>query len=193
MKYAVASAVLAALVTAQSLSDIPQCALPCIDDARKSSTNCGADDYVCICKNKNALTAAATGCVISSCGADVATSQVLPAVNAFCDAVLSGSGGSSASSSATVPVTSTITSAAVSSTSTSIEDGTTSSSGQVTTSSVASVSGVTSGSIVASNSTASSTFGASPTNSYPTTIPTAGAASVVGSLAAVALGFVAAF
>ncbi|KAI1138421.1 hypothetical protein F5Y05DRAFT_413041 [Hypoxylon sp. FL0543] len=193
MKYAFAAVALAALVTAQSLSDIPQCAVPCIDDARKSSTNCASDDYVCICKNKDALTAAATGCVISACGADVAATQVLPAVNAFCDAVGSGSGGSSASSSATVPVTSTVTSVGGSSTSSSVADSATGSSGQVSSTPAASASSVASGSGIASNGTASSTFGTgSPTNSYPTTIPTAGAASVAGSLAMLAFGFAAA-
>lgn len=52
MKYAIAAAVLVTIVSAQSLSDIPQCALPCIDDARTSSTNCATDDYACICKSR---------------------------------------------------------------------------------------------------------------------------------------------
>ncbi|KAI1407682.1 hypothetical protein F5Y13DRAFT_124533 [Hypoxylon sp. FL1857] len=192
MKYAIATLALATLVSAQSLSDIPQCALPCIDDARTSSTNCAADDYACICRNKDALTAAATSCVLASCGAEVATSQVLPAVDAFCDAVEAGSGGSSASSSITASVTSAVTSADVPSTSTSAANTPTSSSGQAISTSATSASSATSGSVIASNSTAGSTFGASPTSSYPTTLPTAGAASVVGSLAILAFGLAAA-
>ncbi|OTA52465.1 hypothetical protein K449DRAFT_427227 [Hypoxylon sp. EC38] len=197
MKYAVAAVALAAISSAQSLSDIPQCAIPCIDNARTSSTNCAADDYACISnsdigRNKDALTAAATGCVLTSCGAEVATSQVLPAVNAFCNAVESGSGGSSASSSAIASVTSTVTSVNASPTSTSAADTSTSSIEQKTRTSTASVSESTSGSVVTSNSTTSSTHGSSPTNSNPPTVPTAGAASVVGSLAVLALGLVAA-
>ncbi|KAI0100464.1 hypothetical protein F4776DRAFT_521366 [Hypoxylon sp. NC0597] len=189
MKYAVAAAALAAISSAQSLSDIPQCAIPCINDARTSSTNCAADDYACICRNKDALTAAATSCVLTSCGAEVATGQVLPAVNAFCDAVESGSGGSSASSSTIASVTSTVTSTDASSTRTSAADTPTSSIESVST---VSVSSATPGSVIASNSTTSSTLRASPTNSNPTTVPTAGAASLVGSVAMLAVGFVAA-
>ncbi|OTA86126.1 hypothetical protein M434DRAFT_376648 [Hypoxylon sp. CO27-5] len=192
MKYTVITVALAAISSAQSLSDIPQCAIPCINDARTSSTNCAADDYACICRNKDALTAAATGCVLTSCGAEVATSQVLPAVNAFCNAVESGSGGSSPSSSTIASITSTVTSVDASHTSTSAADTRTSSIEQETRTSTASVPSATSGSIVASNSTASSTFGPSPTHSNPPTVPTAGAPSVVGSLAMLALGLVAA-
>ncbi|KAI1774462.1 hypothetical protein F4818DRAFT_419995 [Hypoxylon cercidicola] len=50
MKYITAAAVLVTIASAQSISDIPQCAIPCIDDARTTSTNCAADDYPCICK-----------------------------------------------------------------------------------------------------------------------------------------------
>ncbi|KAI1822758.1 hypothetical protein F4861DRAFT_374787 [Xylaria intraflava] len=99
MKYTFAALVLAAAVSAQSLSDIPACAVPCIDDARVKNTNCAASDYKCLCANINSLTTAATPCVISSCGADTAVNQVLPAVSAFCDKVKNGGGGTTASSS----------------------------------------------------------------------------------------------
>ncbi|KAI0551160.1 hypothetical protein F4679DRAFT_182902 [Xylaria curta] len=99
MKYTVAALALAAAVSAQSLSDIPACALPCIDDARTKETTCGADDYKCICDNIDKLQTAATSCVLSSCGADTALNQVLPAVQKFCAAVESGGGATSEPSS----------------------------------------------------------------------------------------------
>ncbi|GAP92784.1 putative cfem-domain-containing protein [Rosellinia necatrix] len=90
MKYAVAALALAAAVSAQSISDIPACALPCIDDARTKQTDCAADDYKCICDNIDSLTATATPCVLSACGADTAINEVLPAVQKFCAAVEAG-------------------------------------------------------------------------------------------------------
>lgn len=52
MKYTAAIlALAAAVVSAQSLSDIPTCAQPCIDDARTKETSCSATDYKCICKS----------------------------------------------------------------------------------------------------------------------------------------------
>ncbi|KAI0403351.1 hypothetical protein F4802DRAFT_293732 [Xylaria palmicola] len=100
MKYTVAALALAAVVAAQTLADIPACALPCINEARESSTNCAETDYKCICDNINTLTTAATPCVISSCGADVAINQVLPATQRFCAAVNAGTGPTSGSTSA---------------------------------------------------------------------------------------------
>ncbi|KAI1746098.1 hypothetical protein F4680DRAFT_10486 [Xylaria scruposa] len=99
MKYTVAALALAAAVSAQSITDIPACALPCIDDARTKNTNCSADDYKCICDNIDKLQTAATSCVLTDCGADVALNQVLPAVSKFCAAVESGGGATSTPSS----------------------------------------------------------------------------------------------
>ncbi|OTB02540.1 hypothetical protein M426DRAFT_264337 [Hypoxylon sp. CI-4A] len=173
-------------ISAQSLSDIPQCAVPCIDDARTSSTNCSANDYACICINKDALTSAATSCVLESCGADVATSRVLPAVNAFCEAVQSGNNGNTASSTTTAHSTTTSssgeTSSTSTSTSTSVVETTTASSGITGSSTYLATSASPTSSIV-SNVTTGSAGGSSPT-----AVPTAGAASVVGSLAILALG-----
>lgn len=80
MKYAFAAAALAATVSAQSLSDIPSCAIPCIDASRTAVTTCTADDYACLCDNITAIQGDATTCVISGCGADVAVStlDILP-------------------------------------------------------------------------------------------------------------------
>jgi hypothetical protein len=80
MKFtAVAALAMAALVSAQSRSDIPACALPCLDDAVKSSTSCSTTDFTCICKKENfsKVQGAATGCVIEKCGSDVAISKLI--------------------------------------------------------------------------------------------------------------------
>ncbi|KAI6081987.1 hypothetical protein F4821DRAFT_248122 [Hypoxylon rubiginosum] len=176
MKYTIAAAVLFTVVSAQSLSDIPECAVPCINDARTSSTNCAADDYACICSNKATLTSAATGCILQACGADVAAGQVLPAVNSFCDAVESGGSSSSgAATSSTATPTSTDT---ASSTPT-----------EVTSTPITSTVSTPYTTVVTSNSTATSNPSGSSTYNTPTTAPTAGAASVVGSLGMLAFGF----
>ena len=81
MKYsAVIVAALAAVASAQDISIFPECSLPCILDAVSSATTCQATDYACICKNMDALTAAATGCVVDKCGADVALSMRSPSL-----------------------------------------------------------------------------------------------------------------
>ncbi|KAI0381240.1 hypothetical protein F5Y04DRAFT_86523 [Hypomontagnella monticulosa] len=186
MKYAVAAVTLAALASAQSLGDIPQCAVKCIDDARASSTDCTATDYVCICKNKDTLTTAASGCVIGACGLDVATNQVIPAVNKFCDSVGSGSSTSGATSSASDTASSPASSTSVSATSADNSVTTGETAGSTSVSSPTSAASVTS---VVSNGTISSTGGIIPTSTNTTPIPTAGAVSVAGSLVMVALGF----
>lgn len=75
MKYAYAAIFAAALARAQSLEDVPKCAIPCLDDAVKSETDCAVDDYACICPQFDAVQGAATGCVLDACGADVALSM----------------------------------------------------------------------------------------------------------------------
>lgn len=77
MKFtAVAAISMAALVSAQSISDIPACALPCIQKG-VASTSCSATDLKCICKDENfsKVQSAATGCVISACGPETALSK----------------------------------------------------------------------------------------------------------------------
>lgn len=71
MKYAVVATLLA-LAAAQSRSDIPSCATPCLDDAVKSGTSCSTTDYSCICPKLDDLTIAATPCVLKACGQQVA-------------------------------------------------------------------------------------------------------------------------
>ena len=73
MKYSFAALALAAVASAQTLADIPACALPCLDSAVASKTSCAQTDIACICKNFTAIEAASTSCIITKCGAAVAT------------------------------------------------------------------------------------------------------------------------
>ncbi|KAL6900469.1 hypothetical protein GGI43DRAFT_383944 [Trichoderma evansii] len=90
----------AALAQAQTRADIPSCALPCLDAAVTANTKCATTDYTCICKDFTAVQTAATSCVISKCGADVAVNKVLPATEALCKANTGGSSSAPASSAA---------------------------------------------------------------------------------------------
>lgn len=104
MKYALVAVALAAAVHAQTIDDVPECAIPCLDDAIESETDCATDDYPCVCANFEAIQGVATSCVISECGAETAlsrffplyiylldhktnkrTDEVLPAVEALCE------------------------------------------------------------------------------------------------------------
>lgn len=91
MKFSLAVLALIASVQAQSRSDIPSCALPCLDDAIESETDCKTTDYVCVCKNFDDVRSKATSCVIDKCGADVAINEVLPATEGLCKNPGSGS------------------------------------------------------------------------------------------------------
>ncbi|KAK3326219.1 hypothetical protein B0H66DRAFT_600355 [Apodospora peruviana] len=92
MKYsAVAVAAFVAFASAQDISSIPKCAIPCIDEAA-AAIPCATTDYKCICENQDALVAGATTCVIEACTASVALGEVVPATDAFCAAVLAGGG-----------------------------------------------------------------------------------------------------
>ncbi|RSL73837.1 hypothetical protein CEP54_000189 [Fusarium duplospermum] len=84
MKFSLAVLALIASVQAQTRSDIPECALPCLDDAIESETDCKTTDYVCVCKNFDDVRGKATTCVIDKCGSDVAINEVLPATEALC-------------------------------------------------------------------------------------------------------------
>lgn len=84
MKYAFAALALAALAQAQSLADIPKCALPCLDSSIAKNTQCDKTDLACVCKNFDKVQGDATGCVLKECGSDVAINQVLPAAEKLC-------------------------------------------------------------------------------------------------------------
>lgn len=83
MKYALVALALAASVRAQTRDDIPECAIPCIDDAITSETSCDTTDFSCACANIEKIQGAATGCVLSDCGADTALSK-LPSPRCIC-------------------------------------------------------------------------------------------------------------
>ncbi|KAI1424177.1 hypothetical protein F5Y12DRAFT_715530 [Xylaria sp. FL1777] len=82
-----ALATLAVAVSAQTWNDIPACAQPCILTSVAAVTTCSSTDYQCICDNRDIVQNDAESCVIAECGLDVALNQVLPAVNAACDAL----------------------------------------------------------------------------------------------------------
>lgn len=93
MKYTVALVAMAALARAAAdISMLPECSLDCIREATKSATKCEVEDYPCVCENMEALTAAATTCVIKACGASVALNEVVPATKKFCAEVEAGGG-----------------------------------------------------------------------------------------------------
>ncbi|KAH7363376.1 hypothetical protein B0T11DRAFT_329354 [Plectosphaerella cucumerina] len=102
MKYFYTLAALVALVAAQA--ELPECAVSCIRDATESETTCTFGDTACTCQEENraAVTAAATPCVISACGVQVAIGQVQPATEAICAAA----GEAPASSAAAPPASS---------------------------------------------------------------------------------------
>jgi hypothetical protein len=78
MKYALVAAALAVAVHAQTIEDVPECAIPCLDDAIASETDCATDDYACVCQNFEAIQGVATSCVIEECGPEVALSMSHP-------------------------------------------------------------------------------------------------------------------
>ncbi|KAF5020619.1 hypothetical protein F66182_7350 [Fusarium sp. NRRL 66182] len=92
MKYSLAFAALVAAVQAQTLADVPECAIPCLDDAIASETNCETTDLACVCQNFNDVRSAATSCVIDECGSDVAINEVLPATEGLCENPEAGAG-----------------------------------------------------------------------------------------------------
>ncbi|KAK7959539.1 uncharacterized protein PG986_004393 [Apiospora aurea] len=71
MKYAFTAVALIAAVSAQDMSGIPACAVPCIQSAA-ATTSCSATDYKCICNDVDAIQGAASSCVMDKCGATVA-------------------------------------------------------------------------------------------------------------------------
>jgi hypothetical protein len=100
MKYAFAAIALAALARAQTRDDIPECAIPCLDDAIKSNTDCEVSDTACVCGKFEAIRKDASTCIVDACGVDVALNEVLPATALLCENPGSGDDEAPASSSA---------------------------------------------------------------------------------------------
>ncbi|KAJ0328615.1 hypothetical protein COL5a_004929 [Colletotrichum fioriniae] len=191
MKYAYALAALAAVVAAQvDPTIIPECARKCLLDATASATSCKEGDYVCSCEpaNKSAIQAAATGCVVGACGADVALNQVLPASDKLCAAASAGSGTSASASASSSAAASSAASAASSVPPASMPS--VASTTAVTVTASPSASSVVVTSTRASNGTASASGTASGTAAATTSAVQAGAAGLapVGGLAMLVLG-----
>ncbi|EGX88973.1 Extracellular membrane protein, 8-cysteine region, CFEM [Cordyceps militaris CM01] len=180
MKFAIAAA-LFTLATAQTVNDIPSCAMPCLNEAITSKTSCQTTDIPCVCKNIAAVQGAATACVIKACGSDVAINKVVPAAEALCKA---NSGSSSASGSATGSSGSSSRSAS-----------TGSSSGSVATTTAAATTAMAMTTMMTSIPCVSSTMGsmtAAGNQTYPTSVPVAaGAAGLSAGFAAIALAVLA--
>lgn len=78
-RHALALLATASLALAQSLSDLPSCAIPCLNDAIKQTSTCATTDLACICKKFDKIQGAAAGCILGACGKDVALGNyVLP-------------------------------------------------------------------------------------------------------------------
>lgn len=85
MKYAFAAVALAAVAQAQTLADIPECAIPCLDKSIGDNTDCKVTDLACVCENFDAVQGDATACVLKECGSAVAINDVLPAAEKLCE------------------------------------------------------------------------------------------------------------
>ncbi|KAM0257930.1 hypothetical protein ACHAQJ_004088 [Trichoderma viride] len=196
----------AALAQAQTRADIPSCALPCLDQSVTANTKCSTTDYVCICKDFSAVQAAATSCVISKCGADVAINKVLPATQALCSANAAGGSGSSAAASSSAAATSAAqeTTSAAGTTAAQTSAAVTSAAVSSAPSSVASSAPVSSAPSTVTVGTASTTIvtttpvgsGVVPptgnrTTTGPTSAPTGAASALLPGLAMLALGVLA--
>ncbi|KAG6178096.1 hypothetical protein E4U36_006729 [Claviceps purpurea] len=71
-RHALALLATASLALAQSLSDLPGCAIPCLNDAIKQASTCATTDLACICRKFDKIQGAAAGCILGACGKDVA-------------------------------------------------------------------------------------------------------------------------
>ncbi|KAL2261671.1 hypothetical protein VTK26DRAFT_3633 [Humicola hyalothermophila] len=86
MKYAAALAALAAAVSAQDLSSIPECAHECISNAMDEAGF--GSDYQRACSEMESLITTAAPCVLGACDSPA---DVLTAVNEFCASLGDGS------------------------------------------------------------------------------------------------------
>ncbi|KAF1835540.1 hypothetical protein BDW02DRAFT_597168 [Decorospora gaudefroyi] len=82
---AVASCVSAQAGCDPVASAIPDCGVPCIEDAA-AGFGCTGSDYACRCDNSAAIENAALGCVLGECGLGTAL-EVRASASAVCDCV----------------------------------------------------------------------------------------------------------
>lgn len=188
MKYAFAAIALAALARAQTREDIPECAIPCLDEAIRNNSDCSVDDTACVCGAFDAIRGDASSCVIDACGIDTALNEVLPATEALCaNAGQPGSSSAVASSSA-APTSSAAAESSSVAVSTSVSYGNTVTASWESTP-VASLS--TSVTVVPSSNGTTTVAPPSSTpagpGSEPTTEPPSGGAGMVGSMGGLAM------
>ncbi|KAJ5783139.1 hypothetical protein N7457_004913 [Penicillium paradoxum] len=62
-------------------SQIPNCALDCMDHAVREQTSCGIDDFRCICMVSDVVQKAGKECVLQKCGVRTALSMILCILN----------------------------------------------------------------------------------------------------------------
>lgn len=186
MKYALAAIALAAIAQAQTLADVPECAIPCLDKSIKDNTSCETTDLACVCENFDKVQGDATSCVVEECGAEVALNEVLPAAQKLCENP-PAAGGSSSAPASEAPATS-----AAAATTTAVEAPSSDypAPEPETTSSVVSVAPVP---LPTPEETTTVVVPPAETDAEPTPVPTAGAASLgsMGALAMVVLGAIA--
>lgn len=85
MKYALSLAAVLAIATAQSVTDIPSCALQCVANG-VTGVGCELTDFKCSCGKADQLTPAVTPCVQQACS-DVADQQkVVTTLEGICAA-----------------------------------------------------------------------------------------------------------
>ncbi|KAK4078246.1 uncharacterized protein Triagg1_3262 [Trichoderma aggressivum f. europaeum] len=77
---------LAGNTTTPGIDSLPTCAVPCIEVAIKSASDCELDDLPCLCKNRAKIAKSAKKCILSTCGAKKTQKKVVPQVQALCKA-----------------------------------------------------------------------------------------------------------
>lgn len=84
MKYTIgALLLLAPLIAAQSITDLPSCALSCVADG-VTGVGCELTDFECSCKKSNELTPAVTPCVQKSCDTVADQEKVIDVLAGIC-------------------------------------------------------------------------------------------------------------
>ncbi|KAL7914151.1 hypothetical protein GGI35DRAFT_439588 [Trichoderma velutinum] len=68
---------LASNTTTPGIDSLPTCALPCIQIAVKTASDCELTDLPCMCKKKVKIAQSAKACIVSTCGAKKALSTYL--------------------------------------------------------------------------------------------------------------------
>ncbi|KAL6803260.1 hypothetical protein GGI42DRAFT_353417 [Trichoderma sp. SZMC 28013] len=77
---------LAGNTTTPGIGSLPTCAIPCIEIAVKTASDCELDDLACLCKQREKIARSAKKCILSTCGAKKAQKKVVPQVKAMCKA-----------------------------------------------------------------------------------------------------------